>query len=57
MSDEGPVKHFRLDEGASLVDIVGEIGTASGLMDVSIKEPTIEESIRTFYQRRAVPAA
>jgi ABC-2 type transport system ATP-binding protein len=53
VTDDGPVKHFLMDEGTSLVDIIAEIGPGRGLKDVSLEEPTIEEVIRTFYQRRA----
>jgi ABC-2 type transport system ATP-binding protein len=56
VSDDGPVKHFLIEEGASFVDIIGEIGMGRGLKDVAIEEPTIEEVIRTFYQRRAAGA-
>jgi ABC-2 type transport system ATP-binding protein len=54
IADEGLRKHFRIEaEGASLLDVLSELGNAHDLKDVSLEEPTIEEVIRTFYQRRS----
>jgi ABC-2 type transport system ATP-binding protein len=53
-SDEGLRKHFLIErEDVTLVDVLGEVGGGRDLKDVALEEPTIEEVIRTFYQRRA----
>jgi ABC-2 type transport system ATP-binding protein len=53
VGDEGLRKLFLVDsETASLIDLLGELGSGHDLRDVEIEEPGIEEVIRTFYQRR-----
>jgi ABC-2 type transport system ATP-binding protein len=53
VGDEGLRKLFLVDsETASLIDLLGELGSDHDLRDVEIEEPGIEEVIRTFYQRR-----
>lgn len=57
-SDEGLRKHYLLErEDVSLVQVLGEVGNGSGLKDVALHEPDIEEVIRTFYQRRNAAVA
>ncbi len=58
IADEGLRKHYSIGRSeVSLMDVLGEIGNGQDLKDVSIAEPTIEEVIRGFYQRRnAAPA-
>jgi ABC-2 type transport system ATP-binding protein len=52
-ADEGRIKHYLLSrDDLSIVDILAEIGDGHALKDISLEEPTIEETIRTFYQRR-----
>ena len=57
-NDEGLRKHYLVDnEDASLLDLLGELGSGHDLRDVVLEEPGIEEVIRTFYQRRPSPVA
>jgi ABC-2 type transport system ATP-binding protein len=57
-SDEGLRKHFLIErEDVRLIDVLGEIGSGRELKDAALEEPTIEEVIRTFYQRRNAGAA
>ena len=51
--DKGLRKHFLIDDDdASLIDLLGELGSGHDLRDAGIEEPGIEEVIRTFYRRR-----
>ena len=53
VADEGRIKRYLLEgDDVSIVDVLAEIGDTSGLRDIAIDEPRIEEVIRTFYQRR-----
>jgi len=50
VKDEGLFKHFRIDrEDVSLISLLSEIPSTTGLRDVLVEEPTIEEVIRSFY--------
>jgi len=58
VADEGPLKHYLLErEDISLLDVLTEIGADRDLKDVKLKEPNIEEVIRTFYQGRNAAGA
>ena len=52
-ADDGLVKHYIIrDETVSLVDVLAEVGRDGALKDIAIEEPSIEEVIRTFYERQ-----
>jgi ABC-2 type transport system ATP-binding protein len=54
-SDEGRIKHYLLTrDDVSIVDVLSEIGNDHALKDIAVEEPTIEEVIRSFYQRKTV---
>jgi ABC-2 type transport system ATP-binding protein len=58
IADEGLRKHYSVERAdVSLLDVLGEVGNGHDLKDVALEEPTIEEVIRSFYQRRNAEAA
>ena len=58
IADEGLRKHYTIERSdVSLLDVLGEVGNGHDLKDIALEEPTIEEVIRTFYQRRNASAA
>jgi len=53
VADQGLRKQFSIDAaGVSVLDVLGQLGSGYDLKDISLEEPTIEDVIRTFYQRR-----
>jgi len=53
VADDGLARHFLLDsETTSILDVLTELGTGYDLKDVALREPAIEEVIRTFYQQK-----
>lgn len=52
-ADDGCLKHYQIEnDGVSLVGLLEEIGAVAGIKDIGFEEPSIEEVIRAFYQRR-----
>ena len=53
IADEGLRKQFSIERAdISMLDLLGELGNGHDLKDIALEEPTIEEVIRSIYQRR-----
>ena len=53
LTSHGPVREFSVtDPHRSLVDFITSLGSATGLVDAQMREPDIEEVIRTYFEGR-----